>query len=364
MMRIITYCGIFFSTFTLSLLFVPLVRTIALRTGITDNPTTGRKDHEKPTPLLGGLAIYASFALVIWIAVAILFILGENPHFQKTFVELVKQKARFLVVFPKLLAMFIGASLLVFIGFIDDKRGIYFSPKIKFITQVIAALIAVAGGVRTQFMPTEWLNYIISTFWIVGICNSFNFLDNMDGLSAGIGAIASGVFFSITAMQGQFFSAMILAALIGSLLGFLRHNFYPATIFMGDMGSLFIGYMLGTLTITSSYIVPNSPSLIPVIMPLLILSVPLYDTITVVWIRTREKRPIYIGDKRHFSHRLVDLGFSKRNAVIYIYLVSFGIAIAAALLPYITIAGSLIIILQTVVVYILLTILINVSRKK
>jgi len=266
-------------------------------------------------------------------------------------------------VLPKLLAILVGATLLVIIGLIDDIKGLEFSVKIKFIVQVIAALVAVISGARTSFMPTEWLNAIVSVVWIVGICNAFNFLDNMDGSSAGIGFIAGGIFFWVTASQGQFFSALIFAALAGSLLGFLWYNYYPAKIFMGDMGSLFIGYMFGTLALTSSYVVSASPSLIPIVLPLIVLSVPIYDTIFVIAIRIREHRPVYVGDHCHLSHRLVNLGLSRRQAVVFIYLICICVGIAAGLLPYVPVAGSITILLQAILVYILVTILMRVGAK-
>jgi UDP-GlcNAc:undecaprenyl-phosphate GlcNAc-1-phosphate transferase len=176
--------------------------------------------------------------------------------------------------------------------------------------------------------------------------------------------IAAMLLFGIAVLQGQIFFAMILLALVGSCLGFLCHNFYPSKLFMGDSGSLFLGFMFGALTVMGSYVVRSSSSLLPVIMPILILSIPLYDTFSVMFIRWREGRPLFLGDKRHFSHRLLELGMSHRGTVIFIYLVSLCVGSTATLLPYVSVAGNIIILAQAVIVYTLITILIATGRRR
>jgi UDP-GlcNAc:undecaprenyl-phosphate GlcNAc-1-phosphate transferase len=156
----------------------------------------------------------------------------------------------------------------------------------------------------------------------------------------------------------------MLMALAGSSFGFLWFNFHPAKLFMGDSGSLFLGYMFAALTVMGSYVVPDSPTLIPVVMPLLILSLPLYDTFSVMFIRRREGRPLFEGDKRHFSHRLLALGMGHKGTVIFIYLVCFVVGISATLLPYVSVAGSILLLLQAVIVYALITILIAVAKNR
>jgi UDP-GlcNAc:undecaprenyl-phosphate GlcNAc-1-phosphate transferase len=199
---------------------------------------------------------------------------------------------------------------------------------------------------------------------VVGITNAFNLLDNMDGLSAGIAIIAAAIFLMITAAQAQIFSAMIFALLAGAIFGFLLHNFYPAKIFMGDTGSLFLGYLLAALSITSSYVVPTSVNLLPVLTPLLILSLPIFDTLSVMFIRYKEGRPLFTGDRRHFSHRLVELGMSERGAVIFIYLVALSVGVAASLLPYLPLWGQILVLLQTVAIYTMITILMHVAKRR
>jgi len=253
---------------------------------------------------------------------------------------------------------------MVILGFIDDRRGVGFSYRIKFLIQIGAALVLVVAGIRTEFMPAPILNAAVTIAWVVSITNAFNLLDNMDGLSSGAAVVAATVFFVIAAAQGQMFSAMILVVFAGAVLGFLLYNFHPAKIFMGDTGSLFLGYVLASLTITSSYVVPQSVNLLPVISPLLILSLPIFDTLSVMFIRWREGRPLFIGDRRHFSHRLVDLGMSQRGAVVFIYLVALSIGVAAALLPYLPLWGQILVLLQTVAIYSMITILMSVAKRR
>jgi UDP-GlcNAc:undecaprenyl-phosphate GlcNAc-1-phosphate transferase len=194
-------------------------------------------------------------------------------------------------------------------------------------------------------------------FWIVGITNSFNLLDNMDGLSSGIAVIISLILGVLTIQQGQYFSALLLLTLAGSILGFLRYNFNPSSIFMGDAGSLFIGYMLAALTVSTSYVTTRSMSQLPVLIPVLVLGVPLFDTFSVMIIRWKEKRPLFVGDKCHFSHRLVELGMSVRQAVVFIYLVTLCVGVSAILIPELPLFGSIIVLVQGALVFSLITLL-------
>jgi len=357
------YAYLFLFSLALSLIFVPLTRHLAFYLNMIDRPQ-GRKAHDHPRPLLGGLAIYAAFSAVLLAQIIGFVICKDSPWFSTRFPFLTEQSKHFLEVLPKLLAIWGGATLMVMLGFIDDRRGAGFSYKIKFVLQIAAACLLPLAGVRTDFMPSTALNALITIIWIVGITNAFNLLDNMDGLSAGIAVIAAAIFFLITAAQAQVFSAMIFALLIGAVLGFLIYNFNPAKIFMGDTGSLFLGYMLAALSITSSYVVPTSANLLPVISPLLILSLPIFDTLSVMIIRRREGRPLFIGDRRHFSHRLIELGMSQHGAVIFIYLVALSLGVAAALLPYLPLWGQILLLLQTVAIYLMITILMHVAKRR
>lgn len=362
-MRYFIYLYLFLFAFLLALMFVPLARRLAIRLGVIDQPQ-GRKAHGQPTPLLGGLAIYGAFMLTLVIHVAAYFSFQQGGWFAQAFPFLPGEIGRLVHTLPKLLAISAGATLMVVLGFVDDRRGLNFSYKIKFAIQILAAGLLVAAGVRTDLMPSPFLNALVTMVWVVGITNAFNLLDNMDGLSAGVALIAAAMLLVITIAQDQFFSAMALCLLAGALLGFLRYNFPPARIFMGDTGSLFIGFLLAALSITSSYVVPQSASMIPAMMPLLVLSLPIFDTLSVIIIRLRERRPIFEGDRRHFSHRLVDLGMTPRGAVVFIYLVAATIGIVAALLPYLPLWGEILVLLHTVLVYVMITVLVHIARRR
>jgi len=359
----LVYSYLLLLSLALSLVLVPLVRRLAFRLNIIDHPH-GRKAHVQPRPLLGGLAIYFAFTITLLGQIAGFLVFKNVDWFSANFGFLVEQAKHFEEVFPKLLAIWGGGTLMSILGFIDDWKGVGFSYKLKFAAQILVAGLLVLAGVRTDFMPSTTLNALVTIVWVIGITNSFNLLDNMDGLSSGIAMIAALVFLVITAAQAQVFSAMIFAIYAGSALGFLFYNFNPAKIFMGDTGSLFLGYVIAALTITSSYVVPQSVNLLPVISPLLILSLPIFDTLSVMFIRWREGRPLFIGDRRHFSHRLVDLGMTHRGAVVFIYLVAICVGVAAALLPYLPLWGQILVLLQTVAIYTMITILMYVAKRR
>ena len=361
MLRIFTLLYLLGMGIVLSALLVPLFRKLALRWGITDRPGQ-RKIHDRPKPLLGGLAIVSGFYLTIVLNLTGVFLFKDVPfvsHFLAPYMQLFPRiQARFLE-----LSCIAGASLVVvLLGLIDDIRGETFPYQIKFLVQFLSVGILFAGGVRTQFMPGQILDFIITAIWIVGIANAFNLMDNMDGLSAGVAAIASLLFAIIVFRQGQLFTAFIFVALAGSLLGFLPFNWYPSKIFMGDAGSLFIGYMLGTLTVVSSYITPESQTVIPVVIPLLVLGVPIYDTFSVMVIRWREHRPLFVGDKKHFSHRLVALGMRQTQAVFFIYVVTLTIGIAALLLPGAKAWESWVLLVQSILILSLITFLMHINK--
>ncbi len=363
MKTFLVYSYLFWLAFGLCVILVPLVKRLAFRLNIIDHPH-GRKAHVQPRPLLGGLAIYSAFTITLFGQIAAFWVFKNTDWFSANFGFLAEQAKHFEEVYPKLLAICGGGTLMSILGFIDDWKGVGFSYKIKFAAQILVAGLLVLAGARTDFMPSMTLNALITIVWVIGITNSFNLLDNIDGLSSGIAVIAALVFLVITAAQAQVFSAMIFAIYAGSALGFLLYNFNPAKIFMGDTGSLFLGYVIAALTITSSYVVPQSVNLLPVLTPLLILSLPIFDTLSVMFIRWREGRPLFVGDRRHFSHRLVDLGMTHRGAVVFIYLVAMCVGVAAALLPYLPLWGQILVLLQTVAIYTMITILMYVAKRR
>jgi len=353
---------VFLASFLLAVGLVPIVMRLASRWNIVDKPGV-RKIHSTPKPLLGGLAIYLAFMIVVAGPIALAVAFGDQAWLSERLPWLVSRMPRLIQVLPKLLLILGCGTLMMIVGVCDDAMKDRFSYKWKFVGQIVAAILLVAGGVRTEFMPGHALDVVVSVLWVVGITNSFNLLDNMDGLSAGVAVVAALVFFCATWFQGQIFMALILMTLAGSASGFLIYNFKPSKLFMGDSGSLFLGFMFGALTLAASYRIPQGSSLLPVAMPVVILSVPLYDTFSVILIRMMEKRPVFVGDKSHFSHRLVALGFSERGAVLLIYLIGLCVGCGALLLPYIPVWGSILVMVQTVMVYLLITALMVVSMK-
>lgn len=362
-MKNLFYLIVFLETTMVSWILTPQIIRAARRWGVVDRPG-GRKVHHKTTPLLGGAAICASFIGVIGFNLVGYHVLFHYGWIQTHMPALALFQTRLVNVLPQLAVILAGGLGIHFLGLADDIFKEKLTYKSKFPVQILIAAMVALSGIRVEFMPGRILEVIVTVFWIVGITNSFNLLDNMDGLTAGVAVVSAGLLFILAVSQGQVFFALLLAALAGSCLGFLRYNFNPSKVFMGDSGSLFIGYIFGALTTTGSYVVNQSQSMLPILIPVLVLSIPLYDTFSVMFIRWRERRPLFLGDKRHFSHRLVEIGLSQRQAVIFIYVVGLCVGLEAILLPYAPIIASWIIILQAILIYSLITILIMIRKNK
>jgi UDP-GlcNAc:undecaprenyl-phosphate/decaprenyl-phosphate GlcNAc-1-phosphate transferase len=341
---------------------VPLTMRGAHAWGILDHPGP-RKVHAGPTPRLGGIAIFVSFTGVVVagyaFALPALLDSAAARAYMGSALDMLEEAHR---VQSRLAGLMAGGTLVFFVGLADDVLGPRFPPAAKAAGQLAAAGILVASGVRTTFMPGDALDVILTLLWVVGMTNAFNLLDNMDGLSTGVALVASTVFLVNAWALGEFFISLLLLAFMGSLLGFLFYNFNPARVFLGDCGSLFIGYVIASLTLLEHYISKASSTMFPVLMPVLVLAVPIMDTATVVLIRVREGRPIYVGDRRHLSHRLVALGFSPRMAVLFIYLVTLSLGLGAVNLSNATPGQSLVILVQFVGLVALILILLFVER--
>ena len=281
--------------FASALLFVvgvtPGARWVALRLGIMDQPDT-RKLHTTPMPRFGGIAMYG--------AVVVALLVFEE---------------RFSV--NQLVSILLGATWVSFLGVWDDRWGL--RPILKFTGQIIAALILIVSGVQVHFLPSDFLNWAVTVVWVVGLANAINFLDNMDGLSGGITAIASAFFLLMAVQNGQYLVSALSAALLGASVGFLVYNFNPASIFMGDTGSLFLGFMLAALGIKLRF--PANTDAVTWMVPVLVLGVPIFDTTLVVFSRIRRGLHPVTAGKDHTSHRLLRLGFTQREAVMALYLV-------------------------------------------
>ena len=282
----------------------PLARRLAPRLGVMDWPGT-RKIHTKAMPRLGGAAIYLAFILA-------LLLFGE--HF----------------IVSQAVSILLGATLVSFCGIWDDRWGM--RPLLKLgIGQPLAALVLVASGIQVSFLPHPILNILVTVLWVLGITSALNLLDNMDGLSAGVATIASAFFLLLAAMSGQYLVGTLAAALLGACLGFLFYNFNPASIFMGDTGSLFIGFVLAAVGIKLRF--PGRMDIVTWMIPVLVLGVPIFDTTLVVVSRLRRGlNPTTHPGKDHFSHRLVAMGFSQREAVMAIHLICGALGVLAIFL--------------------------------
>ena len=350
--------GAFTGALLLSLSLVPVMIRLAFRFDILDHPGY-HKTHKNVHPLLGGGAIFAAFMTMVAFGVALLIFakLGKLSFFPEAQRHLIGQFNVFVKVLPQFIGLIVSAAMIFILGLVDDIRGVGFSYKWKFAVQIVAAAIVVASGIHVDFLPHPILDMAVTMLWIIGITNSFNLLDNMDGLSSGVATIVSLILAALTIRQGQYFSALIFLILAGSTLGFLRYNFNPSKIFMGDAGSLFLGFMIATLTVSNSYVTPHSVSQLPVIVPILVLGVPLFDTFSVMIIRWQENRPLFVGDTCHFSHRLIKLGMSVRQTVIFIYLVTLCVGVSAILIPELNLLECMLVVMQEALIFGLITLL-------
>lgn len=344
-------------TFLLSLILTAVVRRFALRYGLLDAPGH-RKVHTAPVPLMGGVAIVVSFYLVMvaYIAVQMMQDTSGRPWLEWQMFNAFGPGAE-----RKILGILAGSLVIFVVGVVDDLKVL--TPWKKLLGQVLAAFILAYSGIRLEafVFSNPLLSGVVTMVWIVLLTNSLNFLDNMDGLCGGVSIIAALAFF-LCVQADDHLVRVLLVVFAGAVGGFLYHNLNPARIFMGDAGAMFCGYLLGTVAVLGTYHVEGTPSHVAIAAPLIALSVPLFDTASVVYLRWRAGQNIMLGDKRHFSHRLVDLGMSTRHAVEFIYLAAGVVGLGAALLPRMDLGGTLIILLQTGGVFLLIVLLMNVRR--
>ena len=288
------------SAFVLAVSTTPIIRRLAIKSGFVDQPEA-RKIHRRPIPLLGGVAIYLAFILT-------LAVFGDRSYVRET------------------IGIFLGATLCSFMGLWDDRLGL--SALVKLVGQLIAALILIASGVQVRAFALQWLNMVVTVFWVVGITNAMNLLDNMDGLSGGVGATAAAFFLLLAAMSGQYLVGALAATLLGACIGFLVYNLNPASVFMGDSGALFVGFMLAAVGIKLRF--PNNVNFVTWMIPVLVLGLPIFDTTLVFISRLRRgANPLTTPGKDHTSHRLVAMGYTQREAVLVLYLAGCALGIVA-----------------------------------
>ena len=297
------YLGVFLGSLTLSLFLTPLAIRVALLNRILDEPGE-HKSHSSPVPYLGGVAIVVSFAIVV----AGASILDSSTNGTS---ELLK-------------VLVVGLSL-AGVGLIDDLRKL---PAIfRLLVEIGAGFLVFAFDLGVSFMGSSTLDAVVTVVWVVGLVNAFNMSDNMDGLSAGLATIAAGSLFAVAAANGQYLVAALSAALAGCAVGFLRSNFFPARIYMGDAGAYFFGFMVAYLGLKIQFL--SSPSNNTFLVPILIVSVVIFDTTLVVCTRLYHGISPMKGGKDHTSHRLVKVGLPVPVAVGLIYVAAIAVGVIA-----------------------------------
>ncbi|MCR3921543.1 MAG: undecaprenyl/decaprenyl-phosphate alpha-N-acetylglucosaminyl 1-phosphate transferase [Firmicutes bacterium] len=305
------YLLLFCLAFFVSYIVTPLTARLAFIVGAVDRPNM-RKVHDSIMPRLGGIAIFAGFSL----ATAVYSI--QNNQIP---------------------GIMLGGVVILLIGIADDIRDI--SPKVKLLGQCLAALVVVQYGIQIEFIHNVFAGYLqvdyltvpLSVFWIVAVTNAVNLIDGLDGLASGITAIALTTFAVIAYQSGQNAVFVLSIILVGAVLGFLRFNFFPAKIFLGDSGSMFLGFMLAVLP---TYGVVKGATAYALIIPIIILAVPLLDTGYAIIRRYLEKKPIFQADRQHIHHRLLNHGLSHLQAVLMIYAISVFLSFSALLVFYST----------------------------
>src|SRR5438132_3597884 len=303
-------------TFVLALLLalygVPVARRAALQFNVVDRPDGRLKHQAEPVPYFGGLAVYVAFL----ISLALTFEFRQE-----------------------VLGLILGGTLMVMLGLIDD-FGVL-KPWAKLVGQLIAVFVLIRSGIRIEIAAfPDWLDLLLTVVWMIGIINAVNIIDVMDGLAGGVSVIACLWLFVVALVNHDTMVAMMLAALAGSLVGFLRYNFHPATIYLGDAGSLFVGLMLGALAMVSKYTAVNP---VAVLAPVLILGVPVFDTLFVMYVRWLRGLPMFLGSLDHIALRLRQLRLSVPQVVVASYGASVAPGGAALAMMFVSTTPALVI---------------------
>lgn len=319
----------YFVAFTIALavayIATPQVINLATKAGALDAPDA-RKVHTKPIPRMGGLAIYAGFVLAVL----------ASMHVNR-----------------EIMGLLAGGTFILILGIIDDIMQL--SAKVKLLGQIAAAAVLVLFDIRIEWLTNpfgemiyvEYLAIPLTILWVVGLTNTVNLIDGLDGLAAGVSTIAS-ITILLVALQQNFWSVAILsAALAGSALGFLQHNFNPAKIFMGDTGSMFLGYMLAAVSVTGAV---KSAATIALIVPIVALGLPIMDTAFAIIRRYMSGKPIFKPDKGHLHHRLLEMGLTQKQAVLLMYVISGCLGMSAIALTEVNRALGALIVIGLVVV--------------
>jgi UDP-GlcNAc:undecaprenyl-phosphate GlcNAc-1-phosphate transferase len=308
-------------------LLTPIVLWVATQLGIVAQPG-GRHIHRTPVPRLGGLAVYVAFVAAVLGGLPV-----ERPiHVTHSAQQIVITVPYRPAIDRPIVGLLLGATLITLLGVVDDVRGV--TPVIKLAGQIASAIILLPFGVGMDVLTNPLggmvfvagpLGAVVTVIWLVALCNVMNLIDGVDGLAAGIAAIAGMTVFAASYQRGDVGTAIIAAAFIGGTLGFLPYNSNPARIFLGDTGSMLLGYILGSLAVLGTY---KSYAAVSLLVPLAALGVPVADTALAILRRWRSGRPIFQADTEHLHHQLLRRGLSQRQTVIVLYLITaiFGVA--------------------------------------
>ncbi len=335
------YAWAFAVALIVSLAVMPAVILLARKTGALDAPNA-RKVHKKPIPRIGGLGIYAGFLAAMVFVAANYKMDPEMVH--ETF------------------GLVVSGSLIVALGLVDDYKNL--PAKVKLLGQICAAAVLVlVFDVRIDFvtdpfgdyfyfdnLPVPYLAVPLTMFWLVGLTNTVNLIDGLDGLAAGVASIASFTILLVALEQNFILVAVSTAALAGAAVGFLKYNFHPAQIFMGDTGSMFLGFMLAGISVTGAV---KSVATIALIVPIFALGLPILDTTFAIVRRLRGGVPIFKPDKGHLHHRLLSVGFTQRQAVLLMYVISalFGLSAIALTAVSSQIAVVILLVVVAAIIY-------------
>ncbi len=321
-------------SFVVSCSVTGVMRWLSPRIGLIDQPAS-RKVHTTPTPLGGGLGIVAGFLITASAAQVAVWWLLRQPELPLWIPEELRPHLSGVMARSgQFWILAVSGVIVATMGFLDDYRPLPWQPRL-FVQLGIAVTLASCGFRATVFASQPWIGFILTVLWIGVLINAFNFLDNMDALSSGIGLIASVMFAAVmltSTADPKWFVGGVLLVLAGSIAGFLCHNWPPAKIFMGDAGSMFIGLMLACLTLHGTFYDAKQSTRSVILAPLCVLAIPLYDFTSVMLIRLSQGRSPFQADKSHFSHRLVELGLSRKYAVLTVHLCTITTGIGALLL--------------------------------
>jgi len=345
-----------------SAVMTAVVMGLAPKYKFVARPTADRH-HSRIVPLGGGIGIFATLGLVIILSLVIVKFLVLPGRLTFLSGEVTIHATGFMGKSTQLVWLVVSATLLFLTGLADDIR--HLGPKTKLLVQFAAALITTTlAQTRVEFfIHNTIITSVLSAVWIVFVINAFNFLDNMDGLSSGIAIITATCLLTSSVLSGQVFVSALAIVFIATLAGFLVYNFPPAKIFMGDAGSMIVGFFIAVLTLrTTYYHQAHSGQWYPVLLPIIAMAVPLYDFTSVTFLRICQGKSPFVGDTQHFSHRLKRKGLSDTQTVLTLYLATLCTSLGATFLYQVDLSGAILVLVQTFMILIIIAIFESTSR--